>query len=64
MYALGQKHKTDKIYHHGYHRFYEDFLNKYRSAGIIIENFLDNPNFSVSKNPNGTLSKITANSRT
>jgi hypothetical protein len=34
MYALGQKHKTDKIYHHGYHRFYEDFLNKYRKKNI------------------------------
>jgi hypothetical protein len=29
MYALGQKHYTDKIYHHRYDRFYEDYLHKY-----------------------------------
>lgn len=38
MYALGKKHKTDKIYHHGYYRFYEDVLNKYRKKNI---NFLE-----------------------
>ena len=38
MYALGNKHKTDKIYHHGYHRFYEDVLNKYRKKKL---NFLE-----------------------
>ena len=29
MEKLGKIHKTDKIYHHGYDRFYEDFLYKY-----------------------------------
>ena len=38
MYALGKIHKTDKIYHHGYYRFYEDVLNKYRKKNI---NFLE-----------------------
>ena len=34
MYKLGKKHKTDKIYHHGYQRFYEDVLTKYRNKPI------------------------------
>ncbi len=38
MHALGKKHRTDKIYHHGYHRFYEDVLNKYRKKNF---NFLE-----------------------
>ena len=38
MYALGKIHYTDKIHHHGYNRFYEDYLNKYRKKKF---NFLE-----------------------
>lgn len=38
MYALGKIHYTDKIHHHGYNRFYEDYLNKYRNKQF---NFLE-----------------------
>ena len=38
MYPLGKIHYTDKIHHHGYNRFYEDYLSKYRKKKF---NFLE-----------------------
>lgn len=38
MYAISKTVITDKVKYHGYHRYYEDFLNKYRDKKI---NFLE-----------------------
>tara|TARA_B100000902_G_scaffold399639_1_gene471525 strand:- start:1110 stop:1802 length:693 start_codon:yes stop_codon:yes gene_type:complete len=38
MYELGKKYGTDKISLHGYHRFYEDFIKKYKNQKF---NFLE-----------------------
>ena len=38
MYSLGKKHYTNKVHHHAYERYYEDFLNKYRDKRF---NFLE-----------------------
>ena len=36
LYKLGKKHPTDKISYHGYDRFYEDFLYKYKKRQIKL----------------------------
>lgn len=38
IFSLGTKYNTNKIYHHGYHRYYEDFLLKYKKKKF---NFLE-----------------------
>ena len=36
LYKLGKKHLTDKISYHGYNRFYEDFLYRFRKKQIKL----------------------------
>lgn len=36
--TLGSKHGTDKITHHGYHRFYPLFLDPYRNETVLSSN--------------------------
>ena len=38
MYSLGKKHYTNKVHHHAYERYYEDYLSKYRNKKF---NFLE-----------------------
>ena len=34
LYAAGIKYKTDKLTHHGYHRFYDFLLKPYKNKNI------------------------------
>ena len=36
FYTLGQKHKTDKVLHHRYDRFYDIFLSRLREKEIVL----------------------------
>ena len=45
LYQIGKKSKSDKIWHHGYHRFYSLFLNNIRNDKInMLEIGLDRTN--------------------
>ena len=48
LYQIGKKSQTDKIWHHGYHRFYSLFLNSIRNNNIkMLEIGLDRTNSLV-----------------
>lgn len=47
MYVLGNKYKTDKIYRHGYHRFYPKYIECYKNInGAMLEIGVENK-FSI-----------------
>lgn len=43
FYFIGQKHETDKVTHHGYHRFYPRFIDQFKDfdGGAVLEIGID-----------------------